>query len=80
MQVSQEGLISHKLAPSQPHRVVPQSRILMERDPLSLNSQMCILKLLLQPKDPKSKEDTKGPHLRELLHLLRERAIRKRKG
>jgi hypothetical protein len=39
---------------------------------------MCILKFLLQPKDPKLKEDTKGLQLRELLHLLRERAIRKK--
>ena len=78
-QASREDRISPKLAaPSQPRLVVLQSRILMEREPLSLNSQMCILKFLLLPKDPTSKEDTKGPRPRGQLHLLRERAIREK--
>ena len=43
-----------------------------------LNSQMCILKLLLQPNDPKSKENTKRLPLRQLLPLLKERANREK--
>ena len=78
-QASREDRISPKLAAlSQPRLVVLQSRILMERDPLSLNFQMCILEFLLQPNDPKSKEDTRGLHLGQLLLLLRERAIREK--